>query len=203
MIFQYSEADFLIEQSQANELVITVCRPHYIAPKVRYNIHHKGHVMRFAQVKVMLVKYGYSTTDIGVVHSDLPLLFHCGRSDLTVSFFGANISATDVQETLYEFPDLAAHVSTFYISADEDEKCTKQLCIHLERSQAMPLPSMDTLPMNRAFFEKLAVINQDFREALRICAGKSTCLLQMHERGTGPFVNNDIRIKARYTPLLL
>jgi len=35
MIFQYHPADFLIESSEEGELIITICRPGYISPKIR------------------------------------------------------------------------------------------------------------------------------------------------------------------------
>jgi phenylacetate-CoA ligase len=35
MVFQYNPSDFLIETSNQGELITTVCRPNYIAPKIR------------------------------------------------------------------------------------------------------------------------------------------------------------------------
>ena len=57
MIFQYNPADFLIEESEKGELIMTICRPDYIAPKIRYNIHDKGHVLQYHELlKILKVK---------------------------------------------------------------------------------------------------------------------------------------------------
>ena len=45
MIFQYNPTDFLIESSETGELIVTIGRPDYIAPKIRYNIHDRGHTL--------------------------------------------------------------------------------------------------------------------------------------------------------------
>jgi hypothetical protein len=48
------------------------------------------------------------------------------------------------------------------------------------------------------FFETLASVNQDFREAYRMINNPKQTSIQFHPNGEGPFVNNDIRIKAKY-----
>ena len=54
MIFQYNPMAYYVETNAAGELVVTMSRPYHIAPKVRYNIHDRGHVLRFPQLKRIL-----------------------------------------------------------------------------------------------------------------------------------------------------
>lgn len=68
--------------------------------------------------------------------TDLPLLFHYGRADMTVSFFGANISPNDVQETLYNFPELISQINSYTISANENINGDKELIISLEMQKS-------------------------------------------------------------------
>ena len=50
MIFQYNPADFLIEESDNGELITTIWRPDYIAPKIRYNVYDKGHILQYNEL---------------------------------------------------------------------------------------------------------------------------------------------------------
>src|SRR5947207_8577634 len=36
MIFQFNPADFFFETNAGGELLVTICRPRYVAPKIRY-----------------------------------------------------------------------------------------------------------------------------------------------------------------------
>ena len=58
MIFQYNPMAYYVETNAAGELVVTMSRPYHIAPKVRYNIHDRGHVLRFPQLKRILRETG-------------------------------------------------------------------------------------------------------------------------------------------------
>jgi hypothetical protein len=55
----------------------------------------------------------------------------------------------------------------------------------------------ETLSQN-AFFNQLAAVNQDFKEARKMLNDSTRTVLDLHEFGKGPFANGDIRIKARY-----
>jgi len=88
MVFQYNPADFFIETSSADELILTICREGYISPKIRYNIHDTGHTLPYKDLLKALYECGISGDRLVKPKTELPLLFHCGRSDNTVSFFG-------------------------------------------------------------------------------------------------------------------
>jgi phenylacetate-CoA ligase len=50
MVFQYNPVDYLIETNEERELIFTLLRPGYAAPRVRYNIRDTGGVMELARV---------------------------------------------------------------------------------------------------------------------------------------------------------
>jgi phenylacetate-CoA ligase len=198
MIFQYNPADFFIETSEKGELIITVCRPDYIAPKIRYNIHDKGQIMQKKQIFNILKELNINKNLLVEPKTDLPILFHYGRADMTVSFFGANISPTDIQETIYNFPELVKVINSFCIVTNEDVDGNKQLEILFELNPFANKIQFDLDTLTTAFFEQLAIINQDFREAKKMLISKNQTIINLFELGKGPFENSDIRIKAKY-----
>lgn len=197
MIFQFNPADFLIESSDEGELLITVCRSKYIAPKIKYNIHDRGHILDYKKVLEMLDELNISRDKLIKPKTDLPLLFHYGRTDNTVSFFGANISPTDIQEVIYQTPQLASSIHSFYIQIDEDEQGSKQLILLLEMNEGFVAQQMPDL--NLEFFTRLASVNQDFREAIKMVPLNSQPRIRYIEYKTGVFEQADIRIKLKYS----
>ncbi|MEO7016344.1 MAG: CoF synthetase, partial [Leifsonia sp.] len=80
MVFQFNPYDYLIETNDAGELVVTIVRKQNINPRIRYNIHDRGHVIRLKEVTPILRELGHQAV-IDQQFLDLPLLFHYGRSD--------------------------------------------------------------------------------------------------------------------------
>jgi phenylacetate-CoA ligase len=130
--------------------------------------------------------------------TDLPLLFHYGRADMTVSFFGANISPTDVNEVIYSLPELSKIINSYNISIDEDNEGTKKLIISLEVQKGETLELLDFKKIQSNFFENLSKINQDFREVRKMLPSTNLTMLCFEDFGSGLFKENDIRIKAKY-----
>ena len=198
MVFQYNPADFFIECSADGELMITVSRQGYIAPKIRYNIHDRGHILQLKDFYEILKDLNIDETKFIKPLTDLPLLFHYGRSDLAVSFFGANISPNDVQESLYDLPELISQINSYSLSVNEGIDCDKELIISFEMQKNKKCNSNNLANSESIFFEKLSNVNQDFREARRMLNGNHQLKLCIYSFNTGPFHNSDTRIKARY-----
>jgi phenylacetate-CoA ligase len=198
MVFQFNPADFLIESSATGELIVTICRPGYIAPKIRYNIHDRGHILQMKELYSILNDLNIDYKHLIKPVTDLPMLLHYGRADMTVSFFGANISPVDVQEALYNLPALANMINSFCLAAVEDNDGNKQLIVSMELQQTKTTAAIDTDSFQADFFKQLTITNQDFREAKKMVTGAGQTQIQFYEFGQGPFINNDIRIKARY-----
>ena len=198
MIFQYNPTDFLIESSDIGELIVTIGRPDYIAPKIRYNIHDRGHTLSLKDLYSILKSLNISLDKLAKPQTDLPLLLHYGRADMTVSFFGANISPTDVNEVIYSLPELSKIVNSYNLSIDEDKEGTKKLIISLEVQKGETIESLNLEKTQATFFENLSKINQDFREVRKMLPNSSLTVLCFEDFGSGSFKENDIRIKAKY-----
>ena len=48
-MFQFNPYDYLIETAESGELIITINRMQNINPRIRYNIHDRGHVLRMRE----------------------------------------------------------------------------------------------------------------------------------------------------------
>ena len=72
MVFLFNPADFYIESNTSNELLISICRPGYVAPKIRYNIKDKGQVMKYSQFLKFLEGKGINKNALAPAPSDLP-----------------------------------------------------------------------------------------------------------------------------------
>ena len=198
MIFQYNPTDFLIESSETGELIVTIGRPDYIAPKIRYNIHDRGHTLSLKDLYSILKSLNISLDKLAKPQTDLPLLLHYGRADMTVSFFGANISPADVNEVIYSLPELSKIVNSYNLSIDEDKEGTKKLIISIEVQKGETTELLDLEKTQATFFENLSKINQDFREVRKMLPNSSLTVLCFEDFGSGSFKENDIRIKAKY-----
>jgi len=185
--------DYLIETNASGELVITICRLDTTAPKLRYCIHDLGCVRRFPRVREALGAMGARPDELDRHWLDLPLLFHYGRSDSTVAFYGANVGIPDVQEVVFSIPELAERVNAFALVLGEDGQANKTLELAFELREGAAPPG-DVRPW---VLERLAEVNQDWREASRFMP-ESQPTLAFHEPGTGPFDGYDIRLKRQY-----
>ena len=198
MVFQYSPLDYLIESNADGELVVTLLRASNVSPRIRYNIHDRGHVLRFPELRRRLGGLGRSVGELGGgPATDLPLLFHYGRADQAVAFYGSKVTPADVEATVFSVPDLTGLVDSFALLVYEDEQVNKRLTIALELAAGKHAPE-DVGAVRAVFVERLKAVNQDFREAARFIPAGGEPELEFHSAGDGPFAGNDIRLKKRY-----
>jgi phenylacetate-CoA ligase len=196
MIFQFNPADFFIETTDEGELVVTACRPGQVTPKVRYNIHDRGQVLRFDEVRRALEADGLTAAGLDANAFDLPLLFLYGRSDSAVAYYGCKIPPSDIQEAIFRVPELANRVDGFQLETFEDEATDKRLVLHLEEGVGHGIA--DPGSWAGPIFDTLAELNQDFREARRIAPAEKQPTIVAHSNGSGPFEGADIRVKRKY-----
>lgn len=198
MIFQYNPMDYFIETTSEGELLVTLCRLANIAPKIRYNIHDTGHVLRFPELVRILREFNIKVDEIYSNRTDLPLLFHYGRADMAVAFYGCKITPSEVSDIVYGIPELASHISSFSLITSEDKKLNKTLTFALELVQGKEIDKKKIGGFNDMILDKLKSSNQDYREASKMIPKGFEPKLEMHAFGTGPFTINDIRLKKHY-----
>jgi phenylacetate-CoA ligase len=196
LVLQYNPLDYYVETVETGELVITLCRRENAAPKVRYNIRDLGHVLRLPELRRALGRCGLTISELPP-HPDLPLLFLYGRADDAVAYYGCKVTPANVEEAVYSIAELAGQVQAFALVVTEDPCAEKRLTIALELN-ADTSPPADVARLSERIVERLAELNQDFREALRFMPGSARPRLDLHPSGTGPFAGHDIRLKRRY-----
>lgn len=198
MIFQYSPIDYYIETNEEGELLVTLCRLANVSPKVRYNIHDTGHVLRFPELLKILKEFDIKIDSISKTHLDLPLLFHYGRADMAVAFYGCKITPSDMQEVIYKKAELAKKISSFSLIISEDKDVNKRLTVALEMVEGQGPIVKDVQKYAEEIFDQLKVINQDYREASKMIPKGFEPKIEFHKFATGPFAVNDIRLKKHY-----
>jgi phenylacetate-CoA ligase len=197
MVFQYNPLDYLVETTADGELVITVNRVGTTSPKLRYNLHDLGCAVPFRRLREALAQLGLRPSDLASGWIDLPLLFHYGRADSAVAFYGAKVAPADVEEALLSVSELRASTGSFALVAGEDEAANKTLTIAVELlGDSSPPP--DAEAVRRSLLDRLAAVNQDYREAARFIPPGFEPRLEFHAAGTGPFAGYDVRLKRTY-----
>jgi phenylacetate-CoA ligase len=196
MIFQYNPVDFYIESNDTDELLVTICRPGYVTPKVRYNIHDVGHVMRFPELTRVLSQSGVDIRVLARRPLDLPVLFHYGRSDASVAYYGCKIPPADIEAALEGVPRLARVVDAFQLRTYDDADGDKRLVVSVEVAGGTLAPGADHWASR--VFDVLATINQDFRESRQMVIEGKAPTIEFFDTGRGPFAGADVRIKRQY-----
>lgn len=199
MVFQYNPLAYYMETNGKGELLVTLCRPTNIAPKVRYNIHDRGHVIRHEVLKSKLKKLGKwnQLKDLpGKV--DLPILFLYGRSDMSIDYFGANVTPDSIREILYGIEGLASKLNTFRLMSYESKDHNKLMHIAVELCKDKH-NDFDYKDLKEEVLGKLADINRDFYNAYYHTAPPDQHpKLTVHEFNTGPFEGGQRKLKNEY-----
>jgi phenylacetate-CoA ligase len=196
MVFQYDPLNVLIESDADRSLLFTINRLENVSPRVRYNIHDRGIVRSSNEVKAVLRAHGRSDL-AGLCPLDLPLLFHWGRQDNSVGFYGCKITPEDVQHVVMRVPSLGERVENFALHPYEDEGANKRLELWLELAANTPIPS-DTRELNAEVWRELTSINQDFRESIKMVPESRRPTIKLFPFGESPISGQDIRVKRRY-----
>ena len=197
MIFQYNALDYIIETTPEGELVFTIGRQTSAAPKIRYNLHDLGGTMTHQQLTERLASKGIDVFHLAKPQSRFAILFVFGRSDLTVSFYGAKVYPTDIEEIINADPKLVKQINSFQIASYEDEAINRRLKIRLETVKDLPGPLAAIEELHQTFFEGLCRINQDFREVTKMF-DRSCMEIEIYGFENGPFSERDIRVKNKY-----
>ncbi|TPK97464.1 CoF synthetase [Mesorhizobium sp. B2-4-12] len=199
MIFQYNPLAYHLEENAKGELVATISRPYNISPKIRYNIHDRGHVLRFGDLRRILKRLGRE--DILKASNrnlDLPLLFIYGRSDMSIEYYGAKVTPDSLREILFGLDILAPVLSTFRLISYEDAAHNKRMEVAIELVDAAVFAHpVETL--QDTVFTKLAAMNGDFLNAWkRTATAENMPELKIYAFNTGPFEGGQRRLKNEY-----
>lgn len=199
MVFQYNPLAYYIETNEKGELLVTLCRPTNIAPKIRYNIHDRGHVIRHELLGRKLKELGkWDTLKDLPGKVDLPILFLYGRSDMSVDYYGANVTPDSIREILFGIKELAAKLNTFRLLSYENAKHDKLMHIAIELCSGKE-DTFDHKQITETVLSKLADMNRDFYNAYyHTATSDQHPKVTIHEYGTGPFKGGQRKLKNEY-----
>ena len=200
MIFQYNPLLHHVETNDDGELLFTVTRHATLAPKVRYNVHDEGGVIRDDDLRARLADFGVRLEDLAPEMARLvrmPYLYVFGRKDSTVSVMGANIYPGDIEAGIYADASLAEQVLSFRLALREERPGETRPLIAIQLARGEPSPEL-TDALATAIERQLATQNRDYQEAMKEYPQLMVPIVELHARGTGPFATDGDRIKHRY-----
>jgi phenylacetate-CoA ligase len=203
MVFQYNPLLHHVEVNTAGELLFTVTRDATLSPKVRYNVHDEGGVIREDDLRRRLAPFGVKLEELvpdGPRLVRMPFLFVFGRKDSTVSVMGANIYPGDIEAGLLADPTLAADVLSFRLSLHEAAPGETRPLIDVQLARGEPSAALSG-SLGAAVEAQLSAQNRDYQEAVREHPALMVPIVRLHARGTGPFAGESDRIKHRYVAL--
>jgi phenylacetate-CoA ligase len=201
MVFQYNPMLHHVETNDRGELLFTVCRAATLSPKVRYNVHDEGGVLRDDELRRRLADFGITPEQLAPPAFGrlvrMPYLFVFGRSDSTVSVMGANIYPVDVEGGIYADPGLASQVRSFRLALLEERPGETRPLVEIELERES---TGDDLQRRLAaqIEAHLLATNTDYREAAGEYPDLMVPVVRLHGPSSGPFEGGSERIKHRY-----
>jgi len=196
MIFQYDPLNCLIESDAERSLLFTINRLENVSPRIRYNIHDRGIVRPMKFVQDILRERGVSLS-VSDPTLELPLLFHWGRQNNAVGFYGCKITPEDIQHVILRVPALASNVANFALHPFEDADANKRLELWLELEDGVAMPET-TAELDAAVWRELAAVNQDFRESIKMIPAGRAPTIKLFPFAHSPMSGQDIRVKKQY-----
>lgn len=196
MVFQYDPLDYYLETTHAGDLLVTVNRIASVSPRIRYNLRDRARVLTRAHVNAVAADHRVKLPR----SLPLPLLFHWGRVEHAVPFYGCKLTPDDLQHAILRVPALAADAAELAFHPYEDASANKRLdlWIELRPGSALLATSADVSKLGAELVHQLAEVNQDFRESIRMVPPERAPRLQLFPSGEGPLANQDARIKKQY-----
>ena len=197
MVFQYNPLMHYVEVNADRELIFTITRSSLLSPRVRYNVHDEGGILRYDEMAEALAAVGIDIDRL-VSAADgrnmrLPFLWVYGRRDFTMSVMGANIYPEDVEQCLYAEPDLARITRSFCQRLAETPNGGVRPCFMFE----VDVEPDEALKQRFAtsILARLLALNADFRAAWTECPDTLVPQVELYRLGEGPFQARQGQIK--------
>ena len=196
MVFQYDPLNTFVESDADRSLLFTINRLENVSPRIRYNLRDRGIVRTVAELEPILRDHGLSAQGMGI-RTALPVMFHWGRQDSSVAFYGCKITPEDLQHVVMRLAHSLGAVANFALHPYEDADANKRLELWLEMEEGAEPPA-DREVATSDLLRELAVVNQDFREAVKMMRPALRPTVLFHRYGESPMSGQDGRIKRCY-----
>jgi phenylacetate-coenzyme A ligase PaaK-like adenylate-forming protein len=195
MIFQYNPYDYLFETNDSGELLVTIAREYNLSPRIRYNIHDLGHQIDFYKLKKILLRRGYRDL-LKIADLDFGLLFHYGRSDLSVKYNGAVVGPEEIKQIITGLPEYDGLVETFRLISYEARHATKHLLMAIELCDGKAMTKSESDRLLSQIVERLQKTNLDFKSAYSSSPEKPE--IRVYKFNTGIFDPAHTKLKNDY-----
>jgi phenylacetate-CoA ligase len=195
MIFQYNPYDYLFENNDKGELLVTICRRENLSPRIRYNIHDLGHAEDFYDFKKKLKSLGRQDL-LKLVEFDFGVLFYYGRSDLSVDYYGGVVGPEEIRQIINADNDYKEKVSNFRLISYEDKSHQKHLLFALELANDIDIGSDEKQKLLKVIIDQLFVLNLDFKAGYEMANYKPE--IKVYEPGKGIFDSKHQKVKNDY-----
>ena len=195
MIFQYNPYDYLFENNDKGELLVTICRRENISPRIRYNIHDLGHPENFYNFKKRLKSLGRKDL-LKLVELDFGILFYYGRSDLSVDYYGGVVGPEEIRQIINANEDYKQKVANFRLISYEDKEHQKHLLFALESAEGVHIESAEKQKLLNVIIDQLFVLNLDFKAGYEMANHKPE--IKIYKFGTGIFDTDHQKVKNDY-----
>lgn len=197
MVFQYNPLMHHASVNADGELLFTITRKSVLSPRIRYNVHDQGGVMRFDEMAAALAEAGIDIQDLvestGKSPLTLPFLWIYGRRDFTISVMGANIYPEDLEQCVYADAELSRITRSFTQTLVEGEGAAVRPGFFFEVSVE------PDEPLRKKFAESILAhlikVNADFAEAWREYPDTLVPEVRLYRIGEGPFQADASKIK--------
>ena len=196
IVFQYDPLMTYVESDADRSLLFTLNRLENVSPRIRYNLHDRGVVRTVAEVEPILRDHGLDPGAMGL-RVGLPVMFHWGRQDSSVAFYGCKITPEDIQHVIMRLAPTMGAVANFALHPFEDADANKRLELWLEMERGVALP-VDDEDATADVLRELAAVNQDFRESVRMIPLALRPTANFYAFGDSPMSGQDVRLKRRY-----
>lgn len=194
-VFQFNPYDYLIETNTSGELLVTICRLENLSPRIRYNIHDLGHVEQFYELKKKLKSLGRNDL-LKLAEFDFAVLFHYGRSDLSVDYNGAVVGPEEIKQIISENEKYSSDIKGFRLVSYEDKESHKHLAIAIELEKESKLPKDQIDELLNHIVGQLQIMNLDFKSAISTAQFKPEIMI--FESGEGIFNQSHQKLKNDY-----
>jgi len=195
MVFQYNPYDYLFETNDKGELVVTICRLDNLSPRIRYNIHDLGHAEQFYDLKKKLKALG-RTDLLRLAELDFAVLFHYGRSDLSVDYNGAVVGPEEIKQILNADGETSQKVAGFRLVSYEDRQAHKHLLLALELNKDEHMAHTEADKLLAHIVDQLQIMNLDFKSVHRTAPFKPE--IRVYHHGSGIFDPAHQKLKNDY-----
>lgn len=195
MIFQYNPYDYLFENNDKGELLVTICRRENLSPRIRYNIHDLGHPEDFYAFKKKLKSLGRDDL-LKLVEFDFGVLFYYGRSDLSVDYYGGVVGPEEIRQIINANEDYKKKVANFRLISYEDKSHQKHLLFALELAEGVHINADEKQKLLDVILEQLFVLNLDFKAGYNMAKHKPE--LRIYKSGEGIFDAAHLKVKNDY-----